>query len=300
MINHNFAEIAPLLYVPANRPELGAVLRGEKDVGVCALAICLEDAVRLTDRIAAARTLAVELAQLTTTPPRPIFIRPADLEMLNRLLDSIPPHAVSGFILPKATSDKIGDWCASLQGQFPLLPILESRQTLDPAGRHDLSQACAQHRPHIPRIRIGANDLLALLGGLRRPAGHTIYETPVGRVIDALIECFSLVGIPLCGSVFDRLDDLSTLTRECNADQHRGLFCKTAINPQQVRIIWQNTAPTPAEIEEAQQILHPDSPAVFSLHGAMHEPACHSAWAKRILARAALHNATQRLEQSAV
>ncbi len=289
MTDHTFAEIAPLLYLPANRPELGAIMRGEKAVGVCALAICLEDAVRPGDRIAAARNLAAELALMPSRPPRPIFIRPADLEMLNRLLDSIPLHTVAGFILPKATSNSISEWSASLGGQLPLLPILESRQTLDPAGRRDLSQACAQHRANIPRVRIGANDLLSLLGGLRRPPGHTIYETPVGRIIDALIECFSLVGIPLCGSVFDRLDDLATLGRECIADQHRGLFAKTAVNPEQVKLIWQSSAPTSAEIEEATRILQPDCPAVFSLHGAMHEPACHAAWARQVIRRASIH-----------
>ena len=281
-------EIAPLLYVPAVRPDLADILAGKRAPGICSLAICLEDAVRPDERVEAARRTAVILGELESAP-RPIFIRPADLDLLNRLLDTIPGHRVAGFILPKATTVSIGEWAAALGGEMPVLPTMESRQVLDPAGRHDLVQACWQHRAIIPRVRIGANDLLRLLGGLRRPRGRTIYETPVARVIDALLEGFAGSGIPLCGTAFDRIDDIETLRREAVQDIERGLLAKTALTPAQVHCLWDALRPSAEEIEEARCLLAPDSPAVFGMNGTMLEPACHRDWAVRLLRRAELH-----------
>ncbi|MES2570901.1 MAG: HpcH/HpaI aldolase/citrate lyase family protein [Verrucomicrobiota bacterium] len=279
---------APFLYVPANRPGLEQFLFGDKSEGITTVVICLEDAVRQHDRASAVRELSSWLHRLAEGGRRAgCFIRPADEEILARLLDMPAIESIDGFIVPKATPDKMQAWARRSDRRFPLLPILETRDALDSEGRRELAAACADFRDLIPRVRIGANDLFALLGGLRRPRGKTIYETPLGRVIDELIEVFSGVGLPLSGSVFDRLDDLETLARECRDDVTRGLFAKTALNPLQVAVISKSYYPDPSEVEEAQKILDGDSPAVFSMNGSMLEPACHSGWARNLLRRAA-------------
>jgi citrate lyase beta subunit len=170
---------------------------------------------------------------------------------------------------------------------------LESRETLDSGGRRELAEVCVEHRAAIPRVRIGANDLFALLGGLRRPRGCTVYETPLGRVVDELLEIFSARDLPLSGLVFDRLEDVGTLRREVVQDIQRGIFCKTALNPSQVAAIWEAYRPDEMELQEAHHILHPDSPAVFGLNGSMLEPACHAEWARRMIARDAMHRAAE-------
>ena len=282
--------LAPMLYTPADRPDLVSILAGRRDLGVCSIAVCLEDAVRPEDRQAAAAALCRTLTALESVP-RAIFIRPADVAALEWLIEHLPLEHISGFILPKATVAKIHLWVERSAGLLTLLPILESREALDPVGRRELAQACAAHPPLIPGARIGANDLFSLLGGLRRPPGRTIYETPVGRVIDELLEAFSAHSVRLCGSVFDRIQDLETLAREVAEDVHRGLHAKTAVTPHQVQIIWESYLPSDHELEEARHILDPDGPAVFGLHGGMLERACHTAWAQRVIAREALHQA---------
>ncbi|PAW63518.1 MAG: hypothetical protein B9S38_17410 [Verrucomicrobiia bacterium Tous-C4TDCM] len=282
--------LAPMLYVPADRPDLVAVLEGQRELGVCSIAVCLEDAVRPDSRKKAARQLRRALTRANGMP-RPVFIRPADADALEWMLDHLPMDRIAGFILPKATVHAIHLWTEKCFGLHTILPILETREALDPVGRRELAQACAAHPPVIPGARIGANDLFALLGGLRRPAGRTIYETPVGRVIDGLLEVFSAQGVKLCAPVCDRFGDLSTLEREVEEDIHRGLFAKTAIHPTQVQAIWKAYQPLPAEIGEARQILDPDAPAVFGSDGGMLEPACHGEWARRLIHRAELHRA---------
>jgi len=223
--------------------------------------------------------------------PRSIFIRPADVAALEWLIEHLPLEHISGFILPKATVAKIHQWVERSAGLYTLLPILESRETLDSVGRRELAQACAAHPPLIPGARIGANDLFSLLGGLRRPLGRTIYETPVGRVIDELLEAFSAHSVQLCGPVFDRIQDLETLSREVSEDVHRGLHAKTAVTPRQVQTIWESYLPSEQELQEARCILDPDGPAVVGMHGGMLERACHTAWAKRIIRLKRMHRA---------
>lgn len=280
---------APLLYMPANRPGVEQFLFSRRSEGISTVAICLEDAVRPDHRLAAIDGLACWLHRLSEPGRAGCYIRPADEEILQRLLDVPGIECVDGFIIPKATPDKLHAWAQRTGGRFPLLPILETRDALDAEGRRELAAACAGLRNQIPRVRIGANDLFALLGGLRRPRGKTIYETPLGRVVDSLIEVFSGVGLPLSGSVFDRLDDFETLARECRDDVTRGLFGKTALNPLQVAVISESYHPEASEVEEALRILDVNSPAVFALNGSMHEPACHSAWARNLLRRAAAY-----------
>lgn len=278
-------DFGAMLYIPADRFGLADFLFGKKSAALHAIAICLEDAVRPEHRYCAARSLGEWLPRLADPHPWRLYLRPADDEVLARVLNLPGISHVDGFIVPKATPARLAAWTRETVGRFPLIPIIETRDALDPAGRLDLGHACAELRQHIPRVRIGANDLFSLLGGLRRPRGCSIYETPVGYVIDSLIEIFSGIDIPLSGSVFDRTDDLATLNRETRDDVARGLFAKTALNPAQAAVITAAYRPEPDEVEEARCIVHPDSPAVFSLHGTMHERTCHLAWARHILER---------------
>lgn len=280
--------LAPMLYVPADHPDLASVLAGQRELGVCSIAVCLEDAVRPENRRSAACNL-VRILENLREAPRSVFIRPGDSDAFEWLLEKLPAGHPAGFILPKATVPAIHLWVEKSFGLHHLMPILETREALDPSGRRELAQACAAHPHIIPGARIGANDLFSLLGGLRRPAGRTVYETPVGRVIDSLVEAFSNSGVRLCAPVSDRISDLRTLERELEDDIQRGLFAKTAIHPRQVHAIWQAYAPDPAEITEARLILDPGAPAVFGSNGDMLEPACHSEWARRLLHREALH-----------
>jgi citrate lyase beta subunit len=282
------AMLAPMLYVPGDRLDLESVLSGRRDLGVCSIAICLEDAVRTERRTTAAMNVCRIMQELEHVP-RAVFIRPSNIDSFDWLLDHLPVDRVAGFILPKATVASIHQWTEKSYGLHTILPIMETREALDPVGRRDLAHACAAHPSVIPGVRIGANDLFSLLGGLRRPPGRTIYETPVGHVIDGLVETFSASAVRLCAPVSDRISDLTLLLREVEEDIHRGLFAKTAVHPKQVHAIWASYLPAAVEVSEARQILDPDAPAVFGSNGDMLEPACHRKWAQTLLRRDEIH-----------
>lgn len=284
----DLAMLAPMLYVPGDHPDLESVLGGQRPLGVCSIAVCLEDAIRREHRAEAAMNLCRLLENLPSLP-RAVFIRPSNIDSLERLLDHLPVDRIAGFILPKATIGAIHEWIQRSYGLHCILPILETRETLDPVGRRDLAHACAAHPSVIPGARIGVNDLFSLLGGLRRPPRRTIYETPVGHVIDGLLETFSASAVRLCAPVSDRVADISSLLREVEEDIHRGLFAKTCVHPKQAHRVWRAYLPVEAEVLEARQILDLDAPAVFGSNGDMLEPACHSEWARRLLRRMDIH-----------
>ena len=287
-LHSDLTMLAPMLYVPADRSDLHKILSGNRNLGVCSLVVCLEDAVRSDNRKSAADALRRTLDQLRNIR-RPIYVRPADTEALDWMLENLPMDKIAGFVLPKASAPAIHQWIEMSFGLHTIIPILESRDALDPGGRKDLALACAAHPSQIPGARIGANDLFSLLGGLRRPANRTVYETPVGSVIDSLLEAFCAQGVRLCAPVCDRIDDLNTLERELQEDIHRGLFAKTAIHPSQVQAIWKSYEPCNNELRDARRILDPQSPAVFGSAGNMLEPACHTQWARQLANRDALY-----------
>jgi citrate lyase beta subunit len=285
--------LAPMLYTPADRSDLGDVLSGRRGLGTCSIAVCLEDAVRPENRHATAVDLCRTLASLDCLP-RSVFVRPADLAALEWLIENLPMKHIRGFILPKATVAKIHLWVERTAGTHTILPILESREALDSGGRRELAEACAAHPKIISAARIGANDLFSLIGGLRRPPGHTIYETPIGRVVDALIEEFSRVPTRLCGVVFDRINDSATFEREVQEDVYRGIYAKTVLNPNQSKRAWELYKPDEIEFDEATRLLLPNAPAVFSCNGHMLEPSCHTRWANELIDRYTLYSNADR------
>ncbi|MCX8494673.1 MAG: HpcH/HpaI aldolase/citrate lyase family protein [Akkermansiaceae bacterium] len=293
-LHSDLTMLAPMFYVPGDRSDLHEILGGNRNLGVCSLVVCLEDAVRSDNRKSAADALRRVLDQLRNIQ-RPIYVRPADTEALDWMLENLPMDKIAGFVLPKASASAIHQWIEMSLGLHTIIPILETRDALDPSGRRDLALACAAHPSQIPGARIGANDLFSLLGGLRRPRNLTVYETPVGSVIDSLLEAFCAQGVRLCAPVCDRISDLATLERELQEDIHRGLFAKTAIHPSQVEAIWKSYEPSADDLDDARRILHPDAPAVFRSNGDMLEPACHSEWARRLIVRDSLYRSASQI-----
>jgi citrate lyase beta subunit len=83
------------------------------------------------------------------------------------------------------------------------------------------------------------------------------------------------------------IHDPDLLKRETQMDIARGYVGKTAIHPCQVAIIHAALQVTPSDLEMARAILDDSAAAVFQIGGAMCEPATHSAWARKIVARGA-------------
>lgn len=279
------------LYMPCTRPDLFERLFGPAAVpGLRSAVLCLEDAVLASDIPLAMVHLAAllrRLAQRDAASGDPmIFVRPRDGAMLDHILRLPGIERVQGFVLPKAHADNMPAYLSLPYAPgHRLMPTLETREALDPYELRRLRDQLLAVQDRILALRIGGNDLLQTIG-LRRVAGRTAYDGPLGAVIGMLVSSFAPWGFALSAPVFERFGDTALLRDEVQRDVEHGLFTKSAIHPDQVPVIQAALAVPSHQWREAQAILAPDSAAVFAHHGVMCEPSTHRGWAERILARA--------------
>jgi citrate lyase beta subunit len=133
-------------------------------------------------------------------------------------------------------------------------------------------------------VRIGGNDILNILGA-RRSKRRTAYDGPLGPVIRDLPPPSS-AGFQVSAPVFEHFSMGHMLEEEIERDLEHGIMTKTAIHPDQVRLITAAIARAWKKVIEAKAILDVDALAVFGSDGSMCEPATHRTWAAHVIARA--------------
>ena len=276
------------LYVPSTHKHLLAIANGDRLQQLRSVIFCTEDAIAEGDLSYALFNLSLALQTMAEPSATLRFVRVRNPEVLARVLGMPGAHKLSGFVLPKATRHNFDHYFSQLRHTGHLLmPTLETADVFDD---DEMKQFCRclmapQVRPRILALRIGGNDLLALLG-LRRPASGTIYQTPLGPVIARLVTTFRPHGFQLTAPVFEYLAQPDGLDAEVAQDLAHGMCAKTAIHPDQVAQIERHYRVTLSDLELAQRILAPDSPAVFRLQQAMCEVATHGNWARQVIRQA--------------
>jgi citrate lyase beta subunit len=277
------------LYMPATRPDLWSVVKGEKYPKLRSVVICLEDAVadhEVELALANLRTLLLHLQNESVLSQSPfVFVRPRDINMAAELGQWSSIALIDGMILPKFGIDNLLQWNRILPHGLHLMPTLETPDTFDMVAIRELRLALLQDFRPVLALRIGGNDLMSCLG-LRRPVTQTIYQTPLGPLIASLCGQFLPYGFSLSAPVFEHFSKTQLLQEELAIDIQHGLCGKTIIHPLQIDIVHQAYQVDHAEFMEAEQILATNAKAVFECHGSMLEPATHRRWAERIVQRA--------------
>ncbi|MFC4151859.1 HpcH/HpaI aldolase/citrate lyase family protein, partial [Massilia aurea] len=218
------------------------------------------------------------------------FVRVRNTEVLERVLAMPGADKLTGFVLPKITRHNFDNYYRLLRHtEHVLMPTLETAEAFDDQEMQGLRAVLeapgVRHR--ILALRIGGNDLLALLG-LRRPRGMTLYRTPLGPVISRLVTTFRPYGFMLTAPVFEYLDLPELLDQEVIEDLAHGMIGKTAIHPTQIAPIEQHFKVSPQDLAVARAILDQSAPAVFRMNDAMCEVATHRAWAERTVEQSRL------------
>ena len=276
------------LYVPATHPDLVSIAAGGKLTEVRSIIFCTEDAVAASELQSALDNLTNAMQFLAPVEGQRRFVRARNPDVLKKVLAMPGASRLDGFVLPKVTADNIDAYMKHVvrmgsPGHW-VMPTLETREVFNDVDVQKLLRKLdrSRWRERILSLRIGGNDLLALLN-LRRPRKRTIYETPIGQVIARLSTTFIPYGFALSAPVFEHLDDSQTLSREIEDDLNHGLVGKTAIHPSQIPLIESHYRVQQKDVEAAMLILHQDAPAVFQLHHSMCEPATHRPWARSVL-----------------
>ena len=296
------------LYMPATRTNLLAAGNGTAIPEARTIIFCTEDAIQEADLPEALARLKETLPRLekcsAISGERPIpfrCIRPRNPETLKQLLALEGISSIHAFVLPKVSLETLDIWFSILEPhpEFRLMLTLESKEVFEPDAMRRLRDRLLTSPLHsrIICLRIGALDLLQLLG-LRRSCSKTIYETPLGYSIRQLITIFGSAGFSLSAPAFECLSARDMLKEELELDVLNGLFCKTAIHPNQLAIIHDAYRVDCEDVEMAQALLAPEQPAVFAMHERMCEKATHSDWAKRILLRAKIYGTNERVTET--
>lgn len=276
------------LYVPATHKDLQQIANGTLLGEVRSLIFCTEDAVADSELSYALFNLSLTLQHMPERPNMRRFVRVRSPDIMKRVLEMPGVHKLTGFVLPKVTRHNFDSYFRQIrQTGHQLMPTLETAEVFD-EGEMKLFRQCLEApgvREHILALRIGGNDLLALLG-IRRPRHLTIYRTPLGAVISRLVTTFLPYGFALTAPVFEHLDNPALLAQEVHEDLAHGLVGKTAIHPSQVALIEQHYRVHRNDIEAALRIMDCTSPAVFKMNDSMCEVATHRAWAHGVVEQA--------------
>lgn len=273
------------LYVPANHKDLANIANGEKLPDARSLIFCLEDAIAERELSWSLFNLSVVLANMRADVGAERFVRVRNPDVMARVLAMAGSEKLTGFVLPKVTRQNFETYFRLVRDTgHVLMPTLETAEVFSDSEMQQLRAAFeapgVRHR--ILALRIGGNDLLALLG-LRRPRGMTIYRTPLGPVIARLVTTFRPYGFMLTAPVFEYLDLPELLDQEVLEDLAYGMVGKTAIHPTQIAPIERHYQVRPQDLAVAHAILDEASPAVFRMDDAMCEVATHRAWAERLV-----------------
>lgn len=276
------------LYVPATHKDLQQIADGELLGELRSVIFCTEDAVADSELSYALFNLSLVLQQMIERPATDRFVRVRNPEVMKRVLAMPGSEKLTGFVLPKTTRHNFDAYFRQVRkSNFMLMPTLETAEVFDEAEMKMFRQCLERPgvRDHILALRIGGNDLLALLG-MRRPRNMTIYRTPLGPVISKLVTTFRPYGFVLTAPVFEQLDNPALLAQEVEEDLAQGMVGKTAIHPRQVALIEQHYRVQRNDVEVALRIMDEASPAVFKMHDSMCEVATHRAWAHGVVEQA--------------
>lgn len=281
------------LYVPANHKHLLEVANGEMLGQVRSLIFCTEDAVADRELSYALFNLSMVLANMRADSAADRFVRVRNPDVMARVLAMPGADKLTGFVIPKATTANFDAYFRLVRDTaHMLMPTLETAEVFDDgdmrAFRKMLETPGVRHR--VQALRIGGNDLLALLG-LRRPRDMTLYRTPLGPVIARLVTIFRPYGFMLTAPVFEHLDLPELLDQEVAEDLAHGMVGKTAIHPSQIALIEERYRVRQTDLAAARAILKKDSPAVFKMNESMCEVATHRAWAERMIEQSRIFGA---------
>lgn len=296
----NAVELGATLYVPAINGAARAMAYGSIP-DLRSMVVCLEDAIRDDQVPQAVEGLANLLTDISDKPSDlMVYVRPRNLRMLTQLLQLPNINVVTGFVLPKVTTQTLPVWLnALMHSEYRIMPTIEGEEAFD---RSALARLCDQLQPYSERVsavRIGGNDILALLG-IRRSRYRTAYDGPLGNVIRDISGTFIPNGFSVAAPVFEHFSAPDILRAEVEQDLEHGLLTKTAIHPDQISVIHSVYRPEIHEMNEARAILSQEAPAVFGRNGSMCEPATHAPWAGMIIKRAQAHGVSEPVEQAEV
>ena len=237
------------LYLPGNSPKLMINAGVHHPDG---LILDLEDAVA-PDKKFEARYLVRNALRSLHFYGAERMVRINQGEMGLKDLDFVIPHHANLILIPKcetaADIQSVDEKIAVLRDMHKiehpvwLMPIIESAKGV--MNAYEIALAS----PDIAALAIGLEDYTADLGTRRTNEGT---ESFFARSM--VVNAARAAGIQPIDSVFSDVSDMEALAANVQRSKALGFDGMGCIHPRQIKVIHENFAPEPAEIEKAQKI----------------------------------------------
>lgn len=238
------------LFVPGNRAD--RILKS-LNTNAHAIIIDLEDAVPLSDKETARRTMLRVLPQILSANPSRILVRinAYGSEFFNEDIQLLSILGVGAIVVPKAESkSQLFEIEKKLSRSISIIPMIESARGIDQLK--DISS-----HPSVVRLTLGNIDLQANLGMKCSPAEEELLPLKFQMVL--MSRLFELA--PPIDGVTVEFTSTETIAADVQRAKSMGFSGKLCIHPSQIEPVIQGFMPTLAEVENAKAIIIADSNA---------------------------------------
>ena len=280
-------QLGGTLFVPATHKYLDAIVEGKKFTDLYSMVIDCEDGIEENSLDEVLEKIKKLLPQLT--PSKLLrFIRPANVKVLQQILEFEGSAKIDGFVLPKFDEDYEAYLQVVEKHDFNFMPSIEGKALFDVSELQKLRHELLPYKEKIICVRFGAEDMLKQLS-IQRVEGKSLSEMLVPSMVMAnLLSTFKPFGFELSAPVFKYFKDEQGFKDEVRYELENGFVSKTIIHPNQSLWLKEIYKVDDKELQKAEAILKTLSVANFE--GEMLEGKTQKEWAENILLRNKIYN----------
>ncbi len=288
MNNINYIELGATLFVPATHKYLEDIVCYSKYPELKSVLIDTEDGIEDESLYEALESIE-KLLKIYKKSRLLVFIRPRTTEVLQRILELKNIESIDGFILPKFSLLNAQKYFDLLKGSdFLLMPSIEGGELFNQNSLYKLREVLLKNRKNIILLRFGLEDILRQLK-MKRSCEDSLFDlSATSYVLGAFIAIFKSAGFNISGGVYPCFKDDSGFIKDVKRDLKEGLFSKTIIHPNQIKLTNELYKVREEELRDALEISQ-KSEAVFNQNNKMAEVVTMRPYAQEIILRAEVY-----------
>ena len=284
----NYIELGATLFIPAIHKNLEAVVCENKYPELRSVLIDTEDGIK-GESLDVAFQAIEKLLNIYEKKKLAVFIRPRDIEALAEILKFEHIDKIDGFILPKFSLSNAQDYFYLLKDyNFLVMPSIEGEELFNQNSLYELRTILLKNRKNILLVRFGLEDMFRQLK-MKRSCEDSVFDySATSYVLGSFIATFKSAGFGISGGVYLCFKDNDGFIKDVKRDLKEGLFSKTIIHPDQIKLTNELYKVTKEELREALEISQ-NSEAVFNQNNKMAEVVTMKPQVQEIVLRAEVY-----------
>ncbi|MBT5935349.1 HpcH/HpaI aldolase/citrate lyase family protein [Sulfurimonas sp.] len=294
MNEKNYIALGGTLFVPSTHKNLENIICHEKYVNLKSVLVDTEDGLNEVELSIGLKAIE-KLLKVYKKKKLLVFIRPKNTNILKKLLSMSGIEKIDGFILPKFSLTNAKEYLDILKPyDFGLMPSIEGKELFNQNELHELKDILLTSKQNIVLVRFGLEDMLRQLS-MKRSCEESLFDyAATASVIGNFIAVFKSAGFVVSGGVYPCFKDEDGFIRDVKRDLKEGLFSKTIIHPNQIKIVNDLYKVSREEYDEAKKICESQN-TVFNLNDKMAEKLTMEPYSNIILIRAEIYGVADKL-----